>query len=123
MELYHKEEFPDVEEIVVPIENRGRTEENKAIMQWVAENERIPLYFQREDMKTVHFECSKLFDAKIKLALEHREAVGKDGKVYVFTSEDEFPDNLTSMGGSICIRAAVKGSGNYREWYSTDFFV
>ena len=32
MTLYHKEEFPDVEEIVVPIENRGRTEENNEIM-------------------------------------------------------------------------------------------
>lgn len=119
MELYHKDRFSDAADELIPNTKirKSRTEEEGQVIAWMKKNSRIPLSFMRE-IDGIHVECSRLFESKIKYALERGEAIGADGRKYTF--EDK--ENLFPVGGDICVRAKAEGD-KYSDAYGLDFFV
>lgn len=119
MELYHKEQFYDVQDVVIPDTQvkRSRTEENEQVVKWMQQTGRIPLTYMRE-RDGIHVECSKIFESKIKHVLKLGEAIGNDGRKYKF----ENPDNLFPIGSDICVRAIPEGKES-GDAYGLDFFV
>lgn len=119
MELFHKDQFYDVQDVVVPgtKERRSRTEENEQVVNWMKETGRIPISYMRE-RNGIHVEVSKIFEAKIKDVLKRGEAVGGDGRKYRI---DE-PENLFPICSDICVRATCIESGR-SDAYGLDFFV
>ena len=120
MELFHKDKFYDVQDVVVPCtkERRSRTEENEQVVNWMKETGRIPLSYMRE-RNGIHVECSKIFEAKIKDVFQRRTGiVGGDGRKYNI----EDPDNLFPVGSDICVRATCIETGR-SDVYGLDFFV
>lgn len=118
MELYHKDKFYDVQDVVIPgtEERRGCTEENEQVVKWMKESGRIPLTYQRE-RDGIHVEISKIFEAKIKDVLQRGTAIGADGRKFTI----ENPDNLIHICGSVCVRATPEGGTS--DAYALDFFV
>ena len=118
MELYHKDKFYDVQDVVIPgtEEKRSRTEENEQVVKWMKESGRIPLTYLRE-RDGIHVEISKTVEAKIKDVLQRGTAIGADGRK--FTIENS--DNLFPIGSDICVRATPEGGTS--DAYALDFFV
>jgi len=118
MELYHKDQFYDVQDVVIPgtKERRSRTEENEQVINWMKETGRIPITYMRE-RDGVHVEVSKIFEAKVKDVLQRGTAIGADGRKFTI----ENPDNLFPIGSDICVRATPEGGTS--DAYSLDFFV
>lgn len=119
MELYHKNKFSDATDKLIPKTEvrKSRTEENRQVVEWMKKTGRIPLSFMRE-RDGIHVECSRLFESRIKYALEKGEAIGADGRRYTF--EDK--ENLFPIGGEICVRAKADGDKS-SDAYGLDFFV
>lgn len=118
MELYHKEQFYDVQDVTIPDTEvrRSRTEENEQVVKWMKQSGRIPITYMREN-DGIHVEVSKIFEAKIKDVLKRGEAIGNDGRKYTI----ENPDNLFPVGSDICVRACAEGGKS--DVYGLDFFV
>lgn len=118
MELFHKDKFCDVKDVIIPDTKvkRSRTEENEQVVNWMKQTGRIPITYMREK-NGIHVECSRIFEAKIKDVLKRGEAIGADGRK--FTIENS--ENLFPVGSDICVRATPEEGRS--DVYSLDFFV
>lgn len=119
MKLFHKDRFSDAVDKLIPDTKirKSRTEEEEQVIAYMKKTGRIPLSFMRES-DGIHVECSRLFESRIKFVLERGEAIGADGRKYIF----EFKDDLFLVGCSICTWAKTEDQ-KYFAAYSLSFFV
>lgn len=120
MNLYHKEQFRDVKELIIEGTEKytGNTDDLNAIKEWSKATGHIPLYYERDYKDGIHVEVSEVYDVKIKHALSNGSAIGADGRKYTFVT----PDKIYPTGGSMCTRAIPEGSDT-SDVYGLDFFV